>query len=229
MTQYDPPLPGDGAYYPRIRFPSWFVAPAQVRDTLTELGQRRYVELDGDRVAAPVEGAFFTAIGLLMADTDAQSAHRRLVRMGLILAYAARWPLRGTPERGATCEALRLAVGLWLETGAPVSGPVGEALFPMVHTGNQELNEALSVHRALSTMPARISGAATSLLDILDLTLDGYAIRPGDDGGRDIFHWWLCEAVPAALMGRLPDHIWNGFWPWPPRPSEDQSPSMKNT
>ena len=217
MTLYDPPLAADGGYYPVVRLPDWFVAPAQVRDALIDLGQRRYHELDGDRSAAPVEGAFFSVIGLLLADTDARSAHRRLVRLGLILAHAARWPLRGTSELSATCDAVRVAVGLWLETGTPTTGPVGEALIPMVHTGNQELNEALSVHRTLSTMPTRISSAATFLLDILDLTLDGYAIRPGDDGSRDLFHWWLSEAVPAAYLDRLPEHFWSGFWPWPPQ------------
>lgn len=217
MKPYNPPPPTEGGYYPTLRFPDWFVPPARVRDALTELGQRRYHELDGDRGAPPVEGAFFTAIGLLLSDTDARSAHRRLVRLGLILAHAARWPLRGDPERAATCEAVRAAVSAWLDTGAPLTGLVGEALIPMVHTGSQELNEALSVHRTVSTMPARISSAATALLDILDLTMDGYAIRPGDDGSRDLFHWWLCQAVPAAYVGRLPDHIWSGFWAWPAR------------
>lgn len=58
---------------------------------------------------------------------------------------------------------------------------------------------------------------ATSLLDILDLTLDGYAIRPGDDGSRDLFHWWLSEAVPAAYLDGVPEQFWSGFWPWPPQ------------
>lgn len=229
MTQFAPPLPSDVGYFPALRFPDWCVVPARVQDTLIELGQRRYFEIDGDRTSPPVEGAFFTVIGLLLSDTDSRSAHRRLVRLGLILAHAARWPMRNDPERAATSEALRASVGRWLETGSLIPGPVGEALIPMVHTGSQELNEALSVHRALSIMPARISSAASSLLDILDLTLNGYAIRPGSDGSRDILHWWLCEAVPAAYLGRLPDHIWNGYWPWPPRPSDRQSPSMKNT
>lgn len=79
---------------------------AELRVVLAELGQRRYHELDGDRGAPLIEGAFFTAIGLLLS---------------------------------------------------------------------------------------------------------------GDDASRDLFHWWLCQAVPAAYVGRLPDHIWSGFWAWPAR------------
>ena len=56
------------------------------------------------------------------------------------------------------------------------------------------------------------------LLDILDVTLDGYAVFPGMQGRRDLFNWWLSEAVPAAFMERVPDHIYSGDWPWPPRP-----------
>ena len=52
---------------------------------------------------------------------------------------------------------------------------------------------------------------------VLDVTIAGFAVHPG--GGlarRDLFHWWLCQAVPAAFMERLPDHIYSGDWPWPP-------------
>lgn len=131
--------------------------------------------------------------------------------------------LQRAPEQAKRCEAVRASTLAWLRTGKRPSPPIGEALFPMVHTGVQELNEAISVHRCLSLMPSQISSSATKLLDILDLTLDGLAIRPSTDGARDIFHGWLGQAVPAALMERLPDHGWNGSRAWPPDRAGGQS------
>lgn len=217
MINLDAPDGEEAGYYATFSLPEWLAAPGEFKATLTKLARGRYHEIDQDPSAQVLEGAFFSVIGLLMADTDGATAHRRVVWLGLSLAFAAQWPLRRAPEQSERCGAVRESVLSWLKTGKRPSAPIGEALFPMVHTGVQELNEAISVHRGLSRMPSQISSSATILLELLDLTLDGFAIRPGTDGARDIFHWWLGQAVPAAFMERLPDHVWNGFWAWPPR------------
>jgi hypothetical protein len=60
------------------------------------------------------------------------------------------------------------------------------------------------------------AAARPALLEMLDDCLAGYAVFPGSDGRRDLFNWFLVEAVPAAWSERLPDRIYTLKWPWPP-------------
>lgn len=225
MTRLDPPPPSTAGYYPDLVFPSWF-DDLDARRVLTDVARLRYLQVDeaGER-PHEIEEAFDAVLGLLTVGDDPDLTHHRMVRLGLIMAMACCWPLREHEEWQTRAQRLHQQVEAWLTRGEPLEGPLDADLFPRVASRHQELDEAKAVHRALSLMPGEPERARALILDILDLTLDGFAIRPGYDGARDLFHWWLGQAVPAAMMAHLPDHIWNGFWPWPPRPYVDRSPS----
>ena len=226
-----PPRPSSSqGYYPVVSFPPWFHDEA-LKARLVEIGQRRYRAFDDgpDRPHA-VRDAFTELVALLADPEDAALTHRRYVRLGLILALGTRFSISLYEAGNAAIPKVRKDVERWLKDCTPFPEPVGPELLPVPMTAEQVRDDAVEVHRTLSEMPGNPEAAGELLWDILDLTLDGYAIHPG--GGlskRDLFNWALSEAVPAAWLERLPDHIFNGDWPWPPRPAEDQSPSMKNT
>lgn len=224
MTLLNPPASSSAGYYPEVLFPDWFDAPGLLKEALLELGRRRYLEVDeaGERPHA-IEEAFHAVLALLGDQADPERYHRRLVWLGLIMAMASCWPLRGHEEWRRRAHELHEQVTRWLAHGQSLEGPVDDELFPRVASRYQELDEAKSVHRHLSLMPQEPERSPDHLLDILDATLDGFAIRPSYDGARDLFHWFLSQAVPAACLERLPDHIWNGFWPWPSRGGESPS------
>lgn len=212
-----PPWRGQG-YYPAFSVPEDLALSPELNAALAALATERYREIDHRQGAtARVREAFERVVSLLEGAPPGLDGHRRQVTLGLILAMACRQSLRlyATDDpRPARVVAMTLA---WIATATPFTGPVGEALFPLVATRHQPLDEAIEVHRLLSRMPGEPAAAASLLLEILELTLDGYAIRaPGTDD-RDLLHWWLSVAVPAAWHCRLPEHIFNGDWPWPPQ------------
>jgi hypothetical protein len=52
------------------------------------------------------------------------------------------------------------------------------------------------------------SQAKKSLIEILDNCLEGYAVFPGSYGKRDLFNWWLMEAVPATWCLQFPEFVY---------------------
>lgn len=211
---FAPPTWQGAGYYPDLRLPAWFSGPDELLALLRELAATRYKEIDHRQGAtARVESAFARVVATLEGAPD---GHRRLVMMGLVLAMACRQPLRLYAADDPRPEAVRQAVLRWIREGELPDGPAGEALFPPIATRHQGRDEAIEVHRLLSCMPGQPDDAGRLLLEILDLTLDGYAIRPPGTDDRDLLHWWLSQVVPAAWHLRLPDHIFTGDWPWPP-------------
>lgn len=217
MTLLTPPPTTAATYFPTFSLPAWFEGDAALRALLLDLFHQPFGDIDVG-AQRPVEEAFDAVLDALAEPTDPERTHRRYVAMGLILALASQAWIRKYTPTDTRAAALTGAVRRWLETGEPVNGPVGEDLYPLVATRHQHLDEDRAVHRHLSRMPTEVGNARQLLLDILDVTIAGFAIHPGADAARrDLFHWWLCQVVPAAYMERLPDHVYSGDWPWPPR------------
>lgn len=218
-----PPKSDGRGYFPALALPAWFKDQDQVTPVLFAVFAKTWMDIDPG-AQEPVEGAYHQVLDALSRGEDPTRTHHRFVRMALILALASQaWIRKYTPE-DTRASALTDEVTRWLLTGAPLGSPSGPALYPVVATRHQHLDEQREVHRCLSWMPSDPDRCPSLLLDILDLTLTGYAIHPG--GGparRDLFNWWLSQAIPATVFDRLPDHIYSGDWPWPPRASGGQT------
>jgi hypothetical protein len=202
-------------YYPRFELPSWFSGPPTLRDLLAELWRYRYLGLyepEDGRPVRDVATAYGPVLDALWPPGDPRG-HRRHLFLGWTFGLAAKPTVDGwAPEDGRPAAVLgaveRRVAGQDVALDA-------DQLFPGVVTPPQALSEALDVFRSLARAldPARSRAA---LLTILDDCLEGYAVFPGGDGRRDLFNWWLVEAVPAAWCERLPDRIYTLHWPWPP-------------
>lgn len=219
MNPKVPPGSDAGSYFPALNFPLWFHGQGLLESILTEVFAEAWMDVDPG-AQQPVELAFNRVLDALSLGENPSRCHRRFVRLGLIHALASQaWIRKYTPE-DTRASALTDEVARWLSSGTPLSIPQGSELYPVAATRHQHLDEEREVHRCLSLMPTEPNRCRRLLLDILDLTLTGYAVHPG--GGlarRDLFNWWLCQAVPATYMDRLPDHIYSGDWPWPPQGS----------
>lgn len=225
-----PPSTTTAGYFPSVAFPSWFHDHGAIKARLLAIGERRYLDIDdGPDRPHRIRDAFTEVIELLRAAEDPARTHRTYVRLALIMALGTRFSISLYEAGNGRIPKVREDVDRWLRDGTPLPEPVGLDLLPVPMTAEQVRDDAVEVHRTLSEMPGSPQRAAEMLWDILDLTLDGFAVFPGSQGKRDLFHWWLGQAIPAAMMDRLPDHIYSGDWPWPPRPTDDQSPSVKNT
>lgn len=216
MSVLSPPPTRSDSYYPALELPTWLAGGDALRVLLAQIFHDTWVDIDRDGLR-PVEEAFEAVLDALIDPADPARSHRRLVSMGLILGLASQaWIHKYTPG-DTRADTLTEQVQDWLSRGAALSSPKGEELYPLVATRHQHLDEDREVHRCLSWMPEDPARCRALLMDILDVTIAGFAVHPG--GGlarRDLFHWWLCQAVPAAFMERLPDHIYSGDWPWPP-------------
>ncbi len=72
---------------------------------------------------------------------------------------------------------------------------------------DQAIDEALDVFRnALRVIDS--SQAREAILEILDDCFEGYAVFPGSHGRRDLFNWWLMEAVPATWCLQFPQVVY---------------------
>lgn len=71
----------------------------------------------------------------------------------------------------------------------------------------QALDEAILVLEGLLLIGDEVQ-APSQLLDMSEICLEGYAIFPGSAGRRDLFDWWLLEAIPAACLQVFPSHIY---------------------
>lgn len=216
-----PPTTTIAGYFPSVEYPAWFHDREAVKARLRVIGGRRYLDIDdGPDRSHRICDAFTEVIELLHDPEDPGRTHRRHVRLGLIMALATRFSISLYEGDNPKLPKVRDDIAQWLESGSPIQGPVGLDLLPVQMTAEQVRDEAVEVHRTLSEMPGDPQRSAELLWDILDLTLDGFAVFSGSQGKRDLFHWWLSQAVPAAYMERLPDHIYSGSWPWPPRAPE---------
>jgi hypothetical protein len=201
--------------YSRFELPAWFSGPPALTTLLAELWHHRYPELyepDDDRPVGAVETACGAALDALWPPDDPQG-HRRWLFLGWALGLAAKPTADGWAPEDERPAAVLAAVERWV--GGEDAVLDADQLFPWVVTPPQALSEALDVFRNLAQAldPAR---ARDGLLTVLDDCLEGYAVFPGSDGRRDLFNWWLVEAVPAAWCQRLPDRIYTFHMPWPP-------------
>lgn len=93
-------------------------------------------------------------------------------------------------------------VFLGQKSGQDLSGHYGSFLGRY-----QALDEAILVLEGTLLVGDRVQ-APSQLLDISEICLEGYAIFPGSLGRRELFDWWLLEAVPAACLWVFPSHIY---------------------
>lgn len=80
---------------------------------------------------------------------------------------------------------------------------INNQLFPKNSVGSQAIDEALDVFRNAVRVIDKTQAKA-ALLEMLDDCFEGYAIFPGSQGRRDLFNWWLLEAVPASWCLEFP-------------------------
>lgn len=215
--EISPPVGSAKGYYPVVVIPPDLHAP-QLEALLYTLAVQPVFGIDPQAQGAlPIEETCHQVVDRLVDPNDGARTKRRFIALALTMALATQsWMRRYTPTDSKGTVLTDAAVN-WLKTGAPYSGLVGEALYPMVATRHQHLDESREVHRCLSRMLTVQEADRQQLLDILDVTLDGYAVFPGFQARRDLFNWWLSEAVPASYLEQVPDWIYSGDWPWPPR------------
>jgi hypothetical protein len=90
---------------------------------------------------------------------------------------------------------------------ASLVSDINNQLFPKRSVGTQAIDEALDVFRnALRVLDS--SQAREALLEILDDCFEGYAVFPGSHGRRDLFNWWIMEAVPATWCLQFPQVVY---------------------
>ena len=170
-------------------------------------------EADDDRPGGDLETAYGAVLDAFGGPDD-PAGYRRHLFLGIALGLAAEPTAQAwSPDDGRPGTVLR-AVRERLAGGAPVRLDA-QALFPPIVTPPQARHEALYVFRNLAAA-LDPTAARPALVEILDTCMEGYAVFPGSDGRRDLFNWWLVEAVPAAWSHRLPDRIYTMRWPWPP-------------
>ena len=71
----------------------------------------------------------------------------------------------------------------------------------------QALDEAILVLEGSLLVGDEVE-APSKLLDMSEICLEGYAIFPGSAERRELFDWWLLEAIPAAYLQVFPSHIY---------------------
>lgn len=71
----------------------------------------------------------------------------------------------------------------------------------------QALDEAILVLEEV-LLVGDVVQAPGKLLDMSEICLEGYAIFPGSAERRELFDWWLLEAIPAACLQVFPSHIY---------------------
>ena len=85
-------------------------------------------------------------------------------------------------------------------------------------TGNQALDEAMLVFNLAADM-VQSEPSTECIAELVESCILGYALGPisGEAHPRDIFNWWLCDVIPASLLGTEPTMIFNMKTEWPKR------------
>jgi hypothetical protein len=205
-------------YFQDFQLPTWFEGPAEFRQLLKAIWDKRYPDLYEDTDERD-EMALFDAIGEVLAafhDQGPAVAHQRFVYMCWALALSVEPTILSYTPGDSRAASVFGRVEAELKKPACASAPEVVELFPQKVTYPQALHEALDVlknaARALDAQQAR-----SAVEEALDDCLEGYAVFPGSAGRRDLFDWWVTQVVPAAYYRRLPDIIYTMKWPWPPK------------
>jgi hypothetical protein len=112
---------------------------------------------------------------------------------------------RGRPcieEIAEDSQIVRVAYAQWLDN----QGELPNITMPSLFIAPEAVNEAYFVVKTAGTVFTEV--AIPAINSILDATLEGAAIIPGSADRRELFEWWLYEAVPASWLLRFPNKIW---------------------
>ena len=194
--------------YPNFPISSSFEIPESLRQLLYKVWQNRYEEFyeeeaDGTITLEETLLEILDALG----EQDDSLRHSRYVCMALILALAVELTVKAyLPTERKTEEIFKLVINWSKNREVPTEETINQ-LFPQKSVGSQAIDEALDVFKNLLQVlnPAK---AKEALLEILDDCLEGYAIFPGSQGRRDLFNWWLLEAVPATWCLQFPESFY---------------------
>jgi len=201
-------------YFSAFTLPPWFQGPEELHSMLQELWSRCYPDLYQEGCSNPE--SLVDAEGLVLEMlSNGDLGHQRMVWMALTFCSAVAATvevyLPGDPRPARVIALLEE----WLRDSTACVDEEIQSMFPQTPTPPQALHEALDVlYQATKTLER--CSAAEALREILDDCLEGYAIFPGSDGRRDLFNWWLVQAVPASWCLRKPDVIYTMNLPWPP-------------
>ena len=184
--------------YPNFQISSSSEIPESLRQLLYKAWQNHYEELyeepaDGNITLEETLSELLDALG----DRDNSLCHYRYVYMAQILALAVEPTIKAyLPEEQKTEQIFQLVINWSKNQELSIEETINQ-LFPQKSVGSQTIDEALDVFKNLLQVlnPAK---AKEALLEILDDCLEGYAIFPGSQERRDLFNWWLLEAVPAT-------------------------------
>jgi hypothetical protein len=193
--------------YPNFQISSSFEIPESLRQLLYKAWQNHYEELYEE--AGGTINLEETLLGILdvLGDQDDSLCHSRYVCMALILALAVEPTVKAyLPDDKKTEQILQLVISWSKNKEVPTEETI-ERLFLQKSVGNQAIDEALDVFKNLlqTLNPAK---AKEAILEILDDCLEGYAIFPGSMGRRNLFNWWLLEAVPATWCLQFPESFY---------------------
>jgi hypothetical protein len=213
-SNFQPPVGTVDGYFPRFELPSWFDGPDELKNLLAMLWGRAFFEIDdhADRTYR-LHDAFVAIVEMLWGNGRALG-HRRLLWMGYALALAASHTVRRHRPDELRHQRVLDATESVIRGEAIELDP--DELFPLVSLGDMTIDEAIDTYRNLA-FALEPEQACERLLEMLEECLEDSAVHPGSQGRRDLFNWWLVQVVPAAWCERLPDRIYTGAWPWPPR------------
>jgi hypothetical protein len=207
-------------HFPVFALPPWFQGPEKFRAVLEELWGQCYPDLYQEGCAEPraLAEAENRALAAL-SDDDVLGhddlGHRRMVWMALTLCSAVAVTVDAyLPGDSRPARVIALLEDWLHDPTARVNEDI-RSLFSQAATPPQALHEALDVlYQATKTLER--PNAVGALREMLDDCMEGYAIFPGSDGRRDLFNWWLVQALPASWCLRKPDVIYTMRLPWPP-------------
>ncbi|HEY9804495.1 MAG TPA: hypothetical protein V6D25_29455 [Leptolyngbyaceae cyanobacterium] len=196
--------------------------PDSLQGKLIKAFQQHYEELYEPEATAYLQDAIDDILTAFQSN-DPKLTHLRYVWMALIFAVVVEPTVKYYQPDNSVPKATINRVAIWLiETLAELldskvkfneasreieANVIVNHLLTKKDTNFQVLFEALNVYKSVvKSLDANQSLEA--LLDILDDSLEGYAIFPGSQGRRELFDWWLLEVVPASWYLFPPSYIY---------------------
>jgi hypothetical protein len=196
--------------------------PNSLKGKLIKAFQQHYEELYEPEATAYLQDAIDDILTAFRTN-DPKLTHIRYVWMALIFAIVVEPTVKYYQPDNSVPKATINRVAIWLiETLAELldskvkfneasreieANAIVNHLLTIKDTNFQVLFEALNVYKSVvKSLDANQSLEA--LLDILDDSLEGYAIFPGSHGRRELFDWWLLEVVPASWYLFPPSSIY---------------------
>lgn len=197
--------------------------PDSLKRKLIKAYQQHYEELYEPEATAYLQDTI-DEILTAFHNNNPKLTHIRYVWMALILAVVVEPTVKYYQPDNSVPKATINRVAIWLiETLAELldsklefdkgsreieASAIVNHLLTKKDTNFQVLFEALNVYKSV-VKALDANQSLEALLDILDDSLEGYAIFPGSHGRRELFDWWLLEVVPASWYLFPPSSIYS--------------------